>query len=377
MATTAGVRVVEPESEGGVPWPSAASPDLRVPIAFLGQVIGRSSLPDGMGLDQIAPTIAQEIGFARSHPEVRAGTAVTLNDQGAAAAGTRVIPLVVEIGWRGVGTDDLGTAWPPRTAALIKGGGAGTLGGNAGSLPLDPAATLTTIGTGGSPFQHGVTGSMIRDDHGGVEAAWTDGAPTSVISTLADDLHHAFGSRSRVGIVAPERTDRGLVGTGWYLGAHAGELILRAGDPAPVVTRLLHSRYGAPDGAPDVLGVVVRGSISTIDRETDAIVSTALARVPNALIVVAGTGSLGSGGPGSEPSVAASEVAQRVVHPIDAPVVTGSVAGGIFLSAKALDTANLSADVVVREMRNVVEPDGQPLFSAVFPAFSVAFARYC
>ena len=34
MATTAGVRVVEPPGRGGVPWPSQTPPDLRVPIAF-------------------------------------------------------------------------------------------------------------------------------------------------------------------------------------------------------------------------------------------------------------------------------------------------------------------------------------------------------
>jgi sialate O-acetylesterase len=40
--------------------------------------------------------------------------------------------------------------------------GAGTLEGETGSLPIDPAATLTTVGTGGLPSQHGITGSFVR-----------------------------------------------------------------------------------------------------------------------------------------------------------------------------------------------------------------------
>ncbi len=80
MATTAGLPVVEPPHQGSAPWPSSDPPDLRVPIAFLGSRIARGSLPDGMGLDQIAPTLAQVIGYARAHPEVRAGTAVALGD---------------------------------------------------------------------------------------------------------------------------------------------------------------------------------------------------------------------------------------------------------------------------------------------------------
>jgi hypothetical protein len=293
------------------------------------------------------------------------------------AAGAGAIPLVVEVAWLGVGSSDLGTAWPPRTAAVVRGQGATTMAGDAGSLPLDPAATLTTIGTGGLPFQHGITGSVIRSDTGGAVAAWTDGAPTSVISTLPDDLRHSFGDRSRVALVAPEQTDRGLVGSGWYLGASPSRLILGEGDPLPAVTHLLDEGFGSSDGAPDVLGVVVHGGIRTMDRETQALLSAVRARVPGSLVVVAGTGSRTPARAGAGLPVSARRVAAAVDAALGGPVVAGTVAGGLFLDPKALDAGNLTADAVVRLMAALPAPGGGPLFSQAFPAFSVAFARYC
>lgn len=373
MATTAGTAVVEPPGPGGGSrWPSDSSPDLRVPIAFLGPSVTRGSLPDGMGIDQIAPTIARSLGYERSHPEVRAGTAVPLTD----AATPGAIPLVVEIAWLGVGTSDLGSTWPSHTARVVRGQGVTTLNGDAGSLPLDPAATLTTMGTGGLPFQHGVTGSVIRSDTGGAVAAWADDAPTSVISTLPDDLRHSFGDRSRVGLVAPRRTDRGLVGSGWYLGASPGRMILGSGDPLPAVTRLLDGGFGATDGAPDVLGVVVHGAVGSMDRETEALVATVRARVPGSLIVLAGTGSRTTRDAAALP-LGARKVAGDVDAALGEAVVAGTVAGGLFLDPKAMDAAHLTADAVVRQMAALPTPAGGPVFSQAFPSFSVAFARFC
>jgi hypothetical protein len=343
--------------------------------------VARGSLPGGMGLDQIAPTIAQALGYDRAHPEVRQGTAVPLDSEGFGAGAPGAIPLIVEIAWKDVGSTDLGVAWPPRTGALLHDHGAGTLAGNTGSLPLDPAATLTTIGTGGLPFQHGITGSMIRDDRGGVVPPWTEGAPTSVISTLADDLRHSFGARSRVAMVGTDPTDRGLIGNGWYLGAEPGDLVLAPRDPVPVVRGLLLQGFGQGSGtrddAPDVLGVAVQGSVTAMDRETAAVVTSVLRRVPDALIVVAGTGTLGPRAATQGEVEGAGHVADAVQGPLGAHVVSGSVAGGLFLDGRALDAADLSADAAVRQMRALNGPGGRPLFSQVFPAFSVAFSRYC
>jgi hypothetical protein len=368
MAATGAAPVVEPAALGGAPWPSAAAPDLRVPIAFIGPQVGRGALPDGTGLDQIAPTLAEALGFTRAHPEVRAGTSV-----GPLGTSSAVPPLVVEIAWAGVGSKDLGAAWPRRTAALIRDDGAATLNGTTGSLPVDPAATLTTIGTGGLPFQHGITGSRIRTDGGRVVAPWSDGAPESVISTLADDLRHADGPASRVGIVEGRATDRGLVGNGWYLGATPGDATLAPRDPAPAVVRLLRRGYGSDDGAPDVLGVVLRGRTDTLDARTAAIVWAVRHARPGTLIAIAGTG----GAATVAPATTATEVARRVDAATGPQIVSGSTAGGLFLDTAALDRANLTSDAVAKAMRALDGPGGTPQFDQVYPSFAVSFARYC
>src|SRR2546430_13521233 len=84
--------------------------------------------------------------FRRPHPEVRAGKAVDGVPDGERPR------LVLEVAWKGVGTDELRhdpRSW--RSLRSLMGRGAATLAGDTGSLPLDPAATLTTIGTGGLP----------------------------------------------------------------------------------------------------------------------------------------------------------------------------------------------------------------------------------
>lgn len=141
-------------SRDGVAWPTTTPlPDTRVPIALFGAGIApRVPLPEGTGLDQIAPTLADALHFRRDHPEVRAGTAVPGVASGAAPR------LVVEIVWKGVGTADLKAApgeWP-YLRRLTSGAADATLDGTTGSVPMEPAATLTTIGTGGLPSQHGI-----------------------------------------------------------------------------------------------------------------------------------------------------------------------------------------------------------------------------
>ena len=132
--------------------------------------LGRASgsLPPGVGLDAIAPTLERITGLRRPHPEVRTGEAI----DGVAAAGET--PLVVLIAWKGVGSRDLEArpgAWPFVRRAMAQ--GVGTLEAVTGSLPMDPAATLTTIGTGSLPSTHGITGTLLREDDGELSSAWS------------------------------------------------------------------------------------------------------------------------------------------------------------------------------------------------------------
>lgn len=349
-----------------VPWPSQQQiAATRVPIGFFGPGVRRGELPSGTGLDQIAPTLSSAIGLRRAHPEIRAGQAVP----GVLRPGHLRPPLLVEIVWAGIGSVDLGGDWPSRTAELVR-AGTSTMEGVTGSLPVDPAATLTTIGTGGSPAQHGITGSLVRGKTGDVTPPWSAGAPDSVISTLPDDLVHVHAG-SEVELVAPSPIDRGLVGNGWYLGADRHRLNTSE-DPVRSVSRSLSAGVGT-GGSPDVLGVVLNGDPASQDRATARIVGEIRSRVPDALFVVTATGSLRTS-PGAEPATA---VARRIDRQIGAPVAGEAVGGGFFLDQAALNDAGDSADDVVEALRGLTTTRGGPLFADAFPSFSVAFSRYC
>lgn len=374
MATSGGAPVMTKASGLLVGWPwTGASPSLAVPLAFVGPEVTERSLPGDVGLADVAPTLAALIGYAPPHPDVRVGRPIA----GLASPNSAPAPLAVEIVWKGVGTDDLGDAWPSATGALIRAGGASTMQATVGSLPLDPAAVLTTIGTGGLPSQHGITGTALRADHGGVAQAWAPDAPESVITTLPDDLDHDHGGTAWVGLVATAPTDRGLIGDGWYVGGtDRDRVVVAPHDPVAAATELLESGYGT-DGVPDILGVVLRGPIPTLDERTAAIVADVQRRVPGAIVVITATGSLAAGGAEAVRAVPAQSVARTVDRTLGARVIDGGVAGGFFLDAAALATTGRSADAVVQAMAGQTTRDGSPLFADVYPGFSVAFDRYC
>jgi hypothetical protein len=358
------------------PWPSVADgPSVTsVPIVFTGfGVVGGARVDEGTRLDAIAPTIAGAIGFQRPHPGVRSGVAVP-----GVADGDRPT-LVVEVALAGVGTRDVEAhpaAWP--TLRRLARGGAGTLAGQTGSLPLDPAATLTTIGTGGPPAEHGITGSLIRNDEGDVVQAWGDGAPPSVIATLADDLDAPTGRLHgvpKIGLVAPSIEDRGLVGGTWYPNGDRDDLVVggRAEDPVRAVRSLLARGYGR-DATPDILGVVLDGRSPQADARLRAIAaSAARAAGGRAMVVVAGTGTASGARGGLE--TALQQVEDSV--PGGPPVVSATVPGGLFLDQGVLAAERMSGQAVVDAFLAADDPNGGPLVRDAFQGFAVSFARYC
>ena len=176
-----------------------ASNDTRVPIVFFGGGFTGSAPPDGTGSDQIAPTLAQAIGFRMPHPDVRTGTPAPGVADGE-VIGSAAPPLVVQIVWKGVGS------YGSRGRRLVRGpscdrssDASGTLEGTTGSLPIDPAATLTTIGTGGIPSQHGITGTMLRGDDGAIARAWTQASAQLGDRDAGGRARRGDGSAARVG----------------------------------------------------------------------------------------------------------------------------------------------------------------------------------
>jgi hypothetical protein len=353
------------------PWPGARGISTAVPLVLWGQgVTPGASVPDGVTLDRAAPTVAEILGFERPFPEVRSGEAIAGVASGAPPR------LVLLVAWKGIGAAELEGRpddWP-RLATLLS-DGAGTLEAATGSLPLDPAATLTTIGTGGLPFQHGVTGTFIRNNGGDVVRAYGPGAPVTVIATLADDLEEADG-RTLVGLVATDETDRGLVGGGWYPDEDPTDVALGDAAAAPLAAEVFLSTGYGEDETPDVLGVVLDGSARRMDRWTHAIVREARrATDDSVLVVVAGTGSYAS----DRLAVPATETLRGVEDavPGERPVLAEVVPGGVFLDQAVLTAQEVTGQVVVEALLDAEAPGGETMFADVFQGFAVSFARYC
>ena len=355
------------------PWPALARlPDARVPIVFSGSGVTKGAeIPAGTGLDDIAGTIARVLHFQRPYPDVRAGTAVP-----GVTSGGQPPRLVLEVAWKGVGSEDLQAdpkAWP--FLRSMTDAGASGLGAVTGSLPLDSAATLTTIGTGGLPSQHGITGTLVLNGHAQLTQAWGKGAPLSVISTLGDELDHAMAEAPMIGMVGTSPSDRGIVGGTWFVPHDRDPVVLAHGDQQVSATeRLLSTGFGS-DSTPDLLSVVMRDSIPHMDEALRRIVAVADQASNGSLtVVVAGTGSAGAPRAASPDRVVQS--AEAAV-PGTGQVIDAAVPGGFFLDQKTLADEGLTAQTVVQALSKQTATGGQPLWANVFPSFAVSFGKYC
>lgn len=369
LGVTPADTVLRNEDGAGAPWPSLADAEAppTVPLVFAGPAIAPSDAHRA-GLDDVAPTVQGLLGIRRPFPAVRSGEPIAgiIRPDGRS-------PLVVTIVWKRGGTADR-----PAIARSVGGapGGTSTVDAEVGSLPLDPAAVLTTLGTGGLPMEHGIIGAMLRDDRGNPVPAWSDRAPTSVIATLGDDLDEATAGGSRIGLVADTATDRGLIGGTWYLTAgdeDDDDVVVGRRDVVREVERLLDDGYGG-GGAPDLLGVTLDAPTRPSEARTRAIVEAVFARVPEATVVVTTTG------PGGDPSAAvapSSRFASAVEAAIGAPVVAEVATGGVYVDAEVVTAQGLSTQRIVEAMSAVRTDAGTPLLADAFPAFAVSFGRYC
>jgi hypothetical protein len=353
---------------GALVWPSSREDDSVAGLAFWGSGIeGGAEIPSGTTLDAVAPTLAEVIALERPHPEVRSGEAIpgVVSD---AAPPRLVILAVVE---SALGEPDESTSpWLDRVLSE----GAVTFEGDSGALPLDPAATMTSIGTGGRPREHGITGATIRNDDGELVRAWGRGAPPSVIATLADDLDDQLGGRPRIGMVATDPTERGLIGGNWYVEADQDDFTMARTPPkaARAAIDLIRSGYG-DDDVVDLLGIVMRGDLEEVDAALADVHEAALAAAADSVtvaIVAVDGASLES------PSVSWRRVARSVERSVGATVVEGAAAGGLFTDQEVLAQKEIPEETIVDAMKSL-RIDGQGLFVDVFSAISISFERYC
>jgi hypothetical protein len=222
-------------------------------------------------------------------------------------------------------------------------------------VPVDPAAVLTTIGTGGRPSQHGITGTFVRDDSGKLRAAWSKSSPVSVIATLGDDLDEELGEEPEIGIVAARRSYLGAIGGNWYIDVDRDRVVrTERGREARDARKLLDGPFGA-DEVPDLAVVVVESGPEGLDAVVRSVVRHAGG--PAAFVLTA-TGRTGG---------------DRVFQPSSeiAPLVERVVPGGLFLDQRELARRQVNEDEVLGTLT------GDPLFADAFPAIAVAFGRYC
>jgi hypothetical protein len=334
-----------------------------------------ATIQSGTRLDAVAPTIARIIGLRRPHPNVRSGRPIPdLLDAGATPR------LILEVVWLGIGSRDLERtprSWPVLADLIDRGGS--TLDAQVGSLPLDPAAVLTTLGTGGLPDQHGITGTFVRNEEGNVVRAWGPRTPFSIIAGLGDDLDEILNQEPRIGIVATDVSDRGAIGGTWYLEGDRDDVVIGSGnaaDQARAALELLGTGYGS-DEMPDLLVVVMGGTISTVDAALGALLVGAAEASGGALTtVVTATGAAPATGLSGE---SAKDVRRAVEGGIASPrdIVSIVALGGLFLDQDALAALGLPESRVIQAVREVSDPKGRPLFADAFSSFAVSLARFC
>jgi hypothetical protein len=239
---------------------------------------------------------------------------------------------------------------------------------------------LTTIGTGGLPSEHGMTGHLVRNTSNDVVPAWGEGSPPSVIATLPDDYDVGTGERPLIGLVATADADRGIIGKHWYPEDDTDPAVI---DPDPraqvaAVAAMLRRGFGRDD-VPDILALVARGAPARLDAQLRSVVTLA-ERAANGslLVVVTGTGSV-------EPpaSSAGQTPAAAVVRQVDDAagvgdsLVEASVPGGLFLDQAVLTQAGITGQVAQRALAGATAPDGSSLMSDTFQGFFVSFGKYC
>lgn len=341
-------------------WPTESASVPVVPLMFAGSnVRNGATIPEGIRLDAVAPTIAAAIGLDRPHPEVRSGEALDIVADGPPPL------LVVEIVWKDIGSPELDDAstWP-RTSAIFE-DGAATMEARTGALPLSSAATTTTIGTGGLPSRHGITGEWVRGNDGRAIEAWVPSAPVSVIASLADDLDADTRNASRIGLVATETSDLGAIGGNWYPSSDRDDVVTAPTDPVASANKLLSHGYGE-DEVTDLLVVILEGTVEELDEDTASVIRTANeVSGGDVLFVLTATGPLEREGP------ATTELVERINERV-APIVSAVVPGGLFLDQDSLAREKVTDDAVVEELRAMPRS-----FADAFPELAITFARYC
>ena len=372
LAGPTGPRWRKDADSQSVAWPavtSRGSSQSGVAVALGGTGMSRGEVPEGASLADLAPTVAAVIGLERPHPEVRSGSAWP-----GFATGERP-SLVLQIIWKGAPPSEAFGTEPLREIAAR---GLGDRALAIGSLPVDAAALMATIGSGAAPSEHGITGTYTRSEEGSLVKAWAKGAPGSVVAMWADDLDEATEG-SDTALVGDAAADIGLIGSDWYLSGDRDEVVLRRGvtpqDQSRKAVELLRKGYGRDEGT-DLLAVTMQGDVSDLERATERLIESAdEATSGDVLYLIA---SLPTGNPpGSPAATSPSSAAAQIESEVGAPVIEAIAGGGFFLDQEVIANEGITEDAILAAMDEIRTSDGQRVFADRFSGVAVTFARYC
>ena len=191
----------------------------RVPlVVYAPGIVAASDSAERVSLADIAPTIAELIGFD-GFPGDREGRPVPLHrlaePNGAEQPPPKVVVTFVIDGGGWNVLDVWQTAWP--NLRRLMGEGANFRNAITGSFPAVTACAHATIGTGAFPRTHGITGHNIRTPQGVRKAYGKAGIadPSDIlVPTLADLYSESRDNRPWVGELGYQVWHMGMLGFG-------------------------------------------------------------------------------------------------------------------------------------------------------------------
>jgi hypothetical protein len=202
--------------------------------------------------------------------------------------------------------------------------------------------------------------------------AWGQRSPPSIIATLPDDLDQRTRGRSRIGLIADDPSDQGLIGGNWYVENDKDDIVVTT-DAVPAARTLLGHHYGRDD-VTDFLAVTLAAGSEVRDDELRALVRAAEAASDDSLLtVVTATG-------GSTPTPQTAEgqtISTKLRTELGVDVIEGIAVGGLFIDQDVLKRHKISVDEVARALRTIESIGGRPIVADAFTGIAVSFARYC
>jgi hypothetical protein len=185
----------------------------RVPLVVYGPGIPASDSAERVSLADVAPTIAQLIGFDRFLELGREGRPLPGIERPAEPPEVVVTFVIDGGGWNVL--QEFPDAWP--NLRRLMGEGATFRNALHGSFPAVTASAHATIGTGAFPRTHGITGHNIRDGRRARKAYGELGHANPddiLVPTLADLWSEETGGGAWVGELGYQIWHLGMLGRG-------------------------------------------------------------------------------------------------------------------------------------------------------------------